>query len=279
LKLVAVSQAYSSDSPKGTKTTRQFLVDFGFSQNFIESFWEPFLSGIYLERDLEAGENFFQFLIRCFCFGKVSVPESGMGEIPKQMASRLSKDTILLNRKVKSWGAGHVAIESGEKLEAKTVVCAMDPSGWNAGFDSIKYQSVGTHYFTGEGLRSQNWGKWLLLIPKKFGFKINHLCLMSEVAPSYSSSGSPLLCVNTLGSGGSSLVDLCNELDRLAGRKLKLKHLNSVEVLKALPRSTETEGAFMQKDGVYYCGDRWSSPSINGALRSGRLAAEAILRT
>ncbi|MDZ4084364.1 MAG: FAD-dependent oxidoreductase, partial [Bdellovibrionales bacterium] len=48
LKLVAVSQAYASDSPMGVKTTRQFLADFGFSQKFIESFWEPFLSGIYL---------------------------------------------------------------------------------------------------------------------------------------------------------------------------------------------------------------------------------------
>ncbi|MDZ4081886.1 MAG: hypothetical protein U1E10_03035, partial [Bdellovibrionales bacterium] len=173
----------------------------------------------------------------------------------------------------------HVLLESGERLEARAIVCAMDPSESKPSFDSVKYQSVGTHYFTGASLKDTRWGKWLVLIPKKFGFKINHLCLMSEVAPCYSSNGEPLLCANTLGSGGSSMIDLCNELDRLAGRKLNLKHLKSIEVLKALPKSNDTKEAFIKKDGVYYCGDRWSSPSINGALRSGRLTAEAILRS
>lgn len=281
LKLVVVSQFYASDSPMGAKSTRQFLVEFGFSQKFIESFWEPFLSGIYLERDLEAGENFFKFLIRCFCFGGVSVPEKGMGEVPRQMASKLSTAAVRLNSKVKSWNSDHVVLETGETLSAKKVVCAMDPSDWNKGFEKAKYHSVGTHYFSGNSLSELNWGKWLVLIPRKYGFKINHLCLMSQVAPSYSESEKPLLCVNTLGPSNSSLVDLLRELDQIAGRKLNLKHLQSVEVMKALPRANSdsyNQEGFCVRDQVYYCGDRWSSPSINGALRSGRLAAEAIIR-
>ncbi len=278
LKLIAVSQKHSSDSPMGIKTTRQFLTDFGFSQKFIESFWEPFLSGIYLERDLQAGENYFQFLIRCFCFGKVSIPEKGMGEIPKQMASRLSAGAIRPGERVKSWSHDHVTLQSGDTVFAKKVVCAMDPSDWNIGFEQTKYQSVGTHYFTSDSLSELALGKWLALIPRKYGFKINHFCLLSEVSSAYSSSGKPLLCVNTLGTVKSSTVDLCNELDRLFGRKLNLRHIQSIEVEKALPRASDAAAGYIIKDGVYYCGDRWTSPSINGALRSGRLAAESILR-
>ena len=78
LKLVVASQFYKSDSPLGTKTTAAFLKYYGFSENFIEHFWRPFLTGVYLDSNLSCGENFFKFLVRCFSLGKVSVPESGM---------------------------------------------------------------------------------------------------------------------------------------------------------------------------------------------------------
>jgi predicted NAD/FAD-dependent oxidoreductase len=48
--------------------------------------------------------------------------------------------------------------------------------------------------------------------------------------------------------------------------------------LNALPIIQGQTPGFKVEDGIVFCGDYLSSPSINGALRSGRLAAEWIVK-
>ncbi|HOT02316.1 MAG TPA: amine oxidase, partial [Acidobacteriota bacterium] len=58
--------------------------------------------------------------------------------------------------------------------------------------------------------------------------------------------------------------------------------LRTYRILHALPVRDELDPAALQRQirirpGLWRCGDECDTPSINGALRSGRLAAEAIL--
>lgn len=270
LKLIAQCQLQRDDFPLGTKSTAVFLKEFGFSDDFIELFWRPFLTGIYLDSELEMGENFFKFLMRCFASGKVSVPEKGMSQ-------QLPKECLMLNQTVKSWAANHVVLASGETLRARKIICSTNVPSARSGLNENEFRMVTTHYFTGEELNKTNWGKWLVLVPKRLGMGIDHLCLISSVSAEYG-NGKPLLSVSVVGDKNVGLPQVISEVNKLAMRDLKLEFVISHSVPKALPRITEEATGFKVIADVVYCGDRWASPSINGALKSGRMAAEYLVR-
>lgn len=276
IRLIAGSQFQRTDAPMGQKSTETFLKEFGFSENFIELFWRPFLTGIYLDSELEIGEQFFKFLMRCFSAGKVSIPENGMNELPLQMVKQLPQNSIKLNQSVKSWASDHVVLSTGEKLEAKNILCAFNPKSQKSELSEHDFRKVTTHYFTGENLEDTNWGKWLVLIPRKFGMGIDHFCLISSVSEKYG-KGKSLLSVSVVGNKEVSISQVTEELSRLAKRDLNLTFVISHAVHKALPRVGGDTPGFQVLDGVHYCGDQLASPSINGALRSGRLASEHLL--
>lgn len=279
LKLVAAAQFVRTDAVTGEKTTEEFLHDFGFSKDFIEIFWRPFLTGVLLDEDLSIKENFFKFLMRCFCTGKVTLPAGGMQQLPLQIAKQLPEESIKLLHRVASFSSQQVTLENGQQLTAKQVICAADfEVGVKAAHRSGQnFREVTTHYFTSPLLKETGWGKWLVLVPKTVGFKINHLCLLSEVAEGYSLSKDPLLSVSLVGSKNVSLERIQTEVNQIAGFDLKLKHLKSVSVPRALPVLASNVDGFSVINEVIHCGDQWASPSINGALRSGRLAAEYFI--
>ncbi len=276
VKLIAGAQLVREDSPLGNQSTADFLKAFGFSENFIEIFWRPFLTGIYLDSKLETGSQFFKFLMRCFSSGKVSLPAKGMNELPQQISRALPEGSIEFQRSVKSWGSDHVVMADGQKLSADIVVCAVDPMLGQSEVLATHFSKVTTHYFTSEWLKETGWGKWLVLVPQKFGMSIDHLCLISEVAEQYG-QGRNLLSVSVVGEMAPSITKVIAEVNQLARMDLNLQHVVSHSVPRALPKIHEDCAGFKMLDGVYYCGDRWASASINGALRSGRLAAEAII--
>ncbi len=275
LKLLLRSQKYSSDSPVGSVSTESFLQSFGLSSTFIEYFWRPFLSGVYLDRHLESGSHFFQFLIRCFGFGTIALPEEGMNALPQKMSEKLGLENLRLNCKVKSWTHNTVTLESGETLQAEKVICAFDA---NPPLDQLNYREVTTHYFTSDEFLNLKWDKWLILVPAKFNLSINHMAMLTNVNSNYSTSGKPLLSVSVL-SGQSNAIKVAAELKQLLQINNDPIEVSTTVVKRALPeiKSSQTLG-FGIIDGIYYCGDRWTSPSINGALRSGRLVAEEILK-
>ncbi len=279
LKLLLAVQLQSSDFPMGNKSTLTYLREFGFSENFIEFFWRPFLAGVYLDSDLSLGHDFFKFLLRCFATGNVTIPAQGMMELPRLIASDLPKESILLGHSAKSWTATEVILADGQKLKAKKIVCAFDAA---ASFPPAKlpntfYHSVETIYFTSPILKDMPWGKWLVLVPQKLGLGINHFCLLTSVAETYG-QGKPLLSVSIIGNKKLTLPQVQQEINQIAKQDLKLELVERVFVQRALPAIKDEPQGFKMIDGVVYCGDRWASPSINGALRSGRMAAEFILK-
>jgi hypothetical protein len=171
-----------------------------------------------------------------------------------------------------------VVLDSNERISARQVICALDPEDGILGISKTSYRVVTTYYFTGERLKDLSWGKWLVLVPKRLGLNVNHLAMVSDVAPEYSSSGKPLLSVTVVGSQRVGLETITQEIEKIAGQELSLKLVTTTRVEKALPVSGGEESGFLTQDDVIYCGDRWASPSINGALQSGRLAAEYYLR-
>ncbi|MBC7752708.1 MAG: FAD-dependent oxidoreductase [Moraxellaceae bacterium] len=270
IKLVSKSLLCPSDTPMGNESTKDFLKNFGFSSKMIEFFWTPFLAGVFLDHDLKSGKDFFLFLMRCFSLGGTTVPALGMAELPKALASQIPAENIYLNEKVQSWKNNEVYLSSGEVIKADAVICAFDLA------EDIKYSNVTTYYFTGQGLNQVNWGKWLILVPRKYNLSFDNMCLMSAVSNDYGKN-QPLLSVSVVGIDRGSVNQISADINQVAGFDLRLELISSYPILKALPKSQGHPQGFDIRDQVIYCGDRWTSPSINGALKSGRLAAEYFL--
>lgn len=272
LKLVAQSSLIKTDADLGKMSTAAFLSQFGFSSKFIENFWRPFLQGVFLDPELENGELFFKFLIRCFAGGRVTLPKDGMQKLPTLIAEQLKPGTIRLETKVEQIDRGRVWLSHGESIKADIVVWAAGPIQ-----HPTRWKAVTTHYFTGSG---PDCGRWLMLVPKSFGLKVDYFCDVGAVSNGYA-GGQSLFSVSQVGEGfdgsPSKISSIQQELEFLLKRKLQLRHLTSTIVSQALPQSLGLALGFIEKDGIYYCGDQCTSPSINGALRSGRLAANAAI--
>lgn len=281
IKLVATSQFCRSDTPVGDMSTGDYLKNFGFSDEYIESFWRPFLTGVFLDPELQTGSNYFRFLIRAFSLGQVSLPENGMQALPEQMANSVGLGSIRLNEPVASWNANEVVLKSGEKIRAAQVICAFDANSRSSGSSSKNYRSVSTYYFTFDALNhaklNSKLNKWLILVPQSSGGAISHMSLVSSVSEKYG-NGQCLLSVSVVGEKSPTIEDLKLEIEKILGEALSLRYLTLSRVEKALPTNIANGDGFGLQEGVVQCGDQWCSPSINGALKSGRLAAEYVIQ-
>lgn len=246
-------------------STLSFLRNFGFSPHFIEIFWRPFCAGIFLDKKLDVDSEFFKFLMRHFATGRVAVPKFGMHKIPLQMSLKLGLDQIRFGVEVKHYSASEVVLSDGERIKARAVVCAFDRSE--------TYHSVTNYYFATSDQLS--WQKWLVLVPPSYGMNINNIAVMSEVSATYAPAGQSLVSVSLVGAEDPGEATVVQELKKIAGASLNFKFVHKFQIKKALPVLFSDEQVHTE-NGIHFCGDYLSSPSINGALKSGRLTAEKI---
>lgn len=254
-------------------SAEDFLKETGFSQHFIEMFWKPFFAGVFLDEKLSVSADFFMFLLKCFSSGTVGVPVKGMGELPYQMYNSLEKSQVKLGVAVEEFAAFSVTLASGEKIQAEAVALAVNPELKEEDFFGVE-----NLYFTTK--EKINWGKWLVVVPPAFGLSINNIALMSEVSSDYTTeSNETLISVSVLSPKFKSVEVVAAELRKIANLKLAdLQMIKQFSVKKALPKKFGSEEGYIKKEGVYYFGDWATTPSINGALESGRKLAQHLLK-
>jgi phytoene dehydrogenase-like protein len=252
-------------------TTLDALREAGLSRHAVEAFFAPFLRGIFLEPRLATSSRFLDFVLDAFSSAPAALPARGMGAIPAQLAEGLDVRT---SQAVVAVGPGTVSLEAGELLHADAVVVATaglvdEPEqGWNA---------VTCTYFDAPAPPLP--GAWLTVNGE--GGPVNNLCVPSEVAPSYAPHGRSLVSVSTLGAGESDREAVLRQLRGWFGSAVDgWRHLRTYRIPHALP--AYPVGGLSQRPvrlapGLYVCGDHREHPSLNGALASGRRAAEAVL--
>ena len=114
------------------------------------------------------------------------------------------------------------------------------------------------------------------------GMRLVDVAFPSLVQPTYAPAGWDLAAVTVRGSdGGDKEGWLRSELEGLFGRSLqdwkllRVYHLSFHQPSQQRPlRPREPRST----SGVYLCGDHCAEPTLDSAMRSGRLAAEAVLK-
>lgn len=268
-------------------TTESYLQRAGFSPRMIDGFFRSFYGGIFLERELQTSSRMFEFTFKMFSQGSATLPAKGMGEIPRQLASRLPPGTIRLGAQVTQIQSGSVTLESGEQIQGDAVVVATDASAAEAlvsagGATDPVWRSVTCLYFAAS--RSPLDESIIALNGTGSGL-VNNVCVPSDLAPDYAPPGQALVSVSVLGTVDSADLEsrVLAELEAWFGSAVReWRHLRTYRIGRALPRQPPGTGlngpGFRKEAGVYLCGDHLWSASIEGAIISGLRTADAILK-
>jgi phytoene dehydrogenase-like protein len=266
----------------------EYLRSSGLSERYIESFFRPFYGGIFLNRQLSTSARVLRFTLRMLATGRTVVPALGMGEIPHQLASRLTEGAVRLNNPVDSLlrnGERVVGVRvGGEEHEADAVVVATDaPAAGTLTGEPVPEGSVGEVciYYETDGLGS---GKKILLNAENGAF-VNNAVQMSNISERYAPPGRYLLSAVALTGLDLPDEDLyrkgIEDLSRLYPsadfRPLALYRIPCGQFAQPPGIHGRLPENKTRTPGLFLAGEYTEDASINGSMLSGEKAAEAVI--
>ena len=265
-------------------TSAEALRRAGADRGLLETLLRPFLAGVFLESDLTTSRRFLDLVLRSFVKGTPSVPAHGMQRIPEQLAAGLD---VRLGARVTSVSARSVTIEGDETVEADAVIVATDPLGAQGLLPGMRVpapRSVTTWYYRPDGdpTRLAGGEAVLTLDGARRGPVINTVVL-THAAPEYAPAGSALISASALGVRDTSAHEAAvrDHLGWLYGVPTSRWDLIATYpipyALPAMPVPLDMRRPVRTPSGAYVAGDHRDTSSIQGALVSGRRAAEAVL--
>ncbi|MFN8613872.1 MAG: NAD(P)/FAD-dependent oxidoreductase [Vulcanimicrobiota bacterium] len=259
-----------------SQTTLEYLRQCGFSAQFIEMFWRPFLAGVLLDWELSTPADMFRFLVPLFSFGRVAVPDQGMEQLPIQIERRLTPGQVHLNRRVVKLEGTRCWDQLGEVWEGDHLVLAVDGSAADTLLEEPCGQQWGgtcTSYFAA-GASIGGGGRLHLNAENGRESCVQHLICMSDFARSYAPQGQHLISVSSL-FGQPDEADLRGQLREWYGSAVdSWRLLRQDWIPRALPRIAPR--SLKISEGVWRCGDYTAYPSLNAAVASGRKVAESL---
>jgi phytoene dehydrogenase-like protein len=228
---------------------------------------KPFLSGVFLTSPAQVNAVTGKELIASFISGKPGLPRKGVGALPAALASRVEK--IELNHH----------IDSLAQFREQEVIVATDLTTAAQLLDIANVQKLASsttwyHEVPHELTQSAR----LLIDGENRGPVINSI-VVSNLVATYSPQGRSLMASTTLEFASESEVR--RHLALMWGvQTSQWSLIAKYEIPKSLPifavGNLSAQSSRISKN-VYVAGDYRTAPSQNGALLSGRLAAQELL--
>lgn len=240
----------------------------------LELLLRPFFAGVLLEDELSTSSRFVRLMTRMFARGEAAVPAGGMQQIPEQLAARLPAGALRL----------HTPVAAVADARARAVVVATDGDAAAAllpgRVQAPTWKGVRTVYHATAHPPSDH-ATLRLAGP---GSPILNSVVLSAAAPTYAPAGQALVATSVLTGAGHAPPDdaalrgllarlwLCSTSDwqTVAVRDVP-------RALPGMPAPHPFRRPVRLGDGLYVCGDHRDTSSIQGALVSGRRAADAVL--
>ena len=281
VKIILLKYSLSRDKnpKKKTMTTMNYLLDYGFSKDFIDFFFNPFFAGIFLEKNLDTHSDFFEFVFSNFSKGSAMLPTNGMQSIADQLYFNV-KDNLLLNENVLSVtkNENSITLKSGKKIYYNKLVLSGNSKIALSNNNKIIYNKVLTYYYsTSVNIRN---GKYIHLFPRDE--LINNIAFPSIVNSSYSNKNDLLLCVTILDEDEDKFSDIIKQkLSQIyGGIKTDYMLVDTFFINNATTQQLTTSHKQIRSEGnIYFCGDYLTNGSIDGAVQSGIGAAKMILNS
>ncbi len=291
----ALSGPYATLGDAATaESADSYLRRLGLSAALVDGFVRPFCEAIFVSPLAQQDARVLRFVLRSLALGSASLPARGMRAVPEQLAEGLDGSCVRLGSRVEEVGARGLRLCGADEpwREYSAVVVATD---WSA--------AAGLLGLPPESLRSTRSATWYFAAPEEDaddflvlqGYdeggvgsdcsatpRVVNVAFPSAIQPSYAPEGRALAAVAVSGPMGVNEAWVREQLRRLLPDKAvcEWRLLRCVDVPRhqpmQWPRATRF-APFVQHEGVFACGDWVAEPTLDGALRSGAAAAEAVL--
>ncbi|MFE5806177.1 NAD(P)/FAD-dependent oxidoreductase [Streptomyces sp. NPDC056491] len=261
-------------------TARTAFADAGISEAFVERFFRPFVSGVFLEDELETSARVFHMVWRSMLRGTICLPTEGIGAVPQALATGLPEGVVQLETPVAELTADGVLTTEGREIPALAVVVATGPGAVPTLLPEVTlpaYRMVTTYYHVAP--RSPI-GEPTLLVDAHRRFL--NTCVLSDVAPGYAPPGHALIATSVTGRDRQGREhELRTALAEAYGTGTDGWDLVTVRTIEdALPAMAPPQPLTRTTrvaPGRYVCGDHRATGSTQGALASGARAAREVL--
>jgi len=278
LKLKNKSLEAIFESPE--RSTQQYLVELGFSSKIIERFFKPFFAGIFLEPDLKTSSRMFEFVYKMFGEGYAAIPQLGIGEISKQLKSKLHHTEFIFNCEVEEVTTDHILLRDGEKKPHEGVIIASNASSLIPGLKDpeIEWKGCMCVYFE---VDTTNIPKNTIALISEPGACANNLYAYADAG-----TGKTILSATTLQHDGKSdkeIIDtIIAEVKKYAG-STHVSYVQHYRINQALPdiqdlKMTAKPSESQVLENVFLAGDYLLNGSLNAAMESGRVAAQGMIQ-
>jgi hypothetical protein len=235
----------------------------------------PLLRGITLDPSLGNPSDFARFIMGRFFNGYASLPTEGMGQLPAILASELNGH-IEYHHRVTSVATGTLSFEDQVSAHPDWIVLAVDPPELEplVGLTLPPMHRVGFIHVLSD---TRLFGVPAVLLPPPES-PIFTAAPMSDIAPSYVNYDAQRHLITASFDPKASPAQVHQALADTLGcqaESLEIVELGIIE--HALPRPARCVSEVGHH--VLLAGDYLESPSMNGAIASGRKAAERIIRS
>jgi len=263
-------------------SSHEFLLNYGFSETIINSFFKPFFSGIFLENELKTSASMLQFVYALFAKGNAVIPKSGIEAVPKQLVSKLKQTTIHYNTPIDQLQDEKLMINGVDQIDSDFTIIACEPSKLVPQLpnDSILWNRLDTFYYEVE---KDVFGKAIIGLDTKDEL-INHLFYPQSVKTG-SRGEHQLLSINVVNQDLNSISEVQKHIERYLMLNLGLEKsrlIKHYEIKRALPRFERMQYDISVeesrlKEKVLVIGDQQVNPSQNAAILSAEAAVSAIV--
>jgi phytoene dehydrogenase-like protein len=236
----------------------------------------PFLQGVFLTDPENLDAVYAHSIIKSFVSGQPGMPRKGVGELPKALAKRV--EDIVYNTQVESIDQGSVHTNNGT-FTADKILIATDATTATQllGLNEVPRMAGCITWYHAASQNPSGSGH-LVVDGQRRGPIINTL-VISDISKNYAPTGQHLISTTTDLNVTES--DVRRHLATMWGTSTHgWQFIAKYEIPAALP--IHTVGRALSQpmkinDHHFVAGDHRSVPSQQGALFSGRLAAELIL--
>jgi phytoene dehydrogenase-like protein len=246
---------------------------------------EPFLTGVFGDAPLLTSSRVMTMIWRAFVRGRIGVPAAGMQRLAQALAAPLPSGRVRLATPVtavaEADGGQQVQTEAGP-VQARAVIVATDPAAAGRLIPGLAVPDQRILVTTYHAADEAPADRAVLLLDGSGQTGIANSIVLTLAAPGYAPPGRHLIA--TTATAGAALDEpaLRRHLAALYGRPTTgWEHLATVRAEPGLVAAPPPQGRLRQpvrlSGSLFVAGDHRDTPSLQGALVSGRRAARAVL--
>jgi phytoene dehydrogenase-like protein len=243
---------------------------------------EPFLTGVFGHDPLLTSSRVLVMIWRAFVRGRIGVPATGMQRLAEALARPLPPGRVRLNTPVTAVDGRRVQTADGT-VQARAVIVATDPAAAARLVPGLPEPGqrvlVTTYHAADEPPASRP----VLLLDGTGRTGIANSIVLTLAAPSYAPPGRHLIATTATAEAGLDEPAVRRHLAALYGWPTGgWDHIATVRADPGLVAAPPPQGGLRKpvrlSGTLFVAGDHRDTPSLQGALVSGRRAARAVLR-